>query len=126
MMTVAARSASAPREVSFVCRGLVHVGNLSGFSLSNFNKDFMRAMLRSVFGAMPVRVMALRVCNNPFVFRIVFAFVSPFFPKKMKERMKVLGSEYDDGLAEVLPRESIPEALGGGLKVVGDDGDVDM
>ena len=78
-------------------------------------------MLRSMFGAMPVRVHALRVCNNPFAFRVVFAFVYPFLPEKVKRRFAILGGEYEDALAELLPRESVPESLGGGLKVAGDD-----
>lgn len=103
-------------------RGLIHVGNLKGFSLTNFNKDFVRAIVKSVFGAMPVRVFALRVCNTPFAFKMAFAFVYPFLPDKINRRVMILGSDYEGPLAELLPRESVPEALGGSLKVFGDVG----
>lgn len=103
-------------------RGIIHVGDLKGFSLTNFNKDFVRAIAKSMFGAMPVRVLALRVCNSPFAFKLAFAFVFPFLPDKINRRVLILGSDYEGLLAELLPRESVPEALGGSLKVFGDVG----
>ena len=79
-------------------RGFIQVANLTGFSLSNFNPNFMRGVIGSVYGSMPVRVKGVRICNNPFAFRVVFAIAYPLLPNKIRQRFKVERCKLDPGL----------------------------
>ena len=98
-------------------RGFVIVGDMRGLNPSRLNRAFMRKMARSLFGSMPVRIHAARICRQPFVFGVVWAFVRMLLPSKMAGRVKILGETYEEELFALLPRKSVPESLGGTLKV---------
>ncbi|GMH97117.1 hypothetical protein TrVE_jg7818 [Triparma verrucosa] len=100
--------------------GVVIISNMAGLSLSNVSRAFFRDVARSVYGAMPLRVSAIRGVNNPPIFQYIFAFMKMFLPVKIRGRLEVIGGDHGR-LLEVLPPASIPEVLGGRLEVAGDD-----
>jgi hypothetical protein len=101
--------------------GVILVSNCAGLSLSNLGKvrRLLPLAIRSMHHALPLRVSAMRIVNNPspgFVSRIFLPFFRMFCPEPLRGRLEVLGNDHGR-LLEVLPREAVPKALGGALDV---------
>ncbi|GMI21917.1 hypothetical protein TeGR_g1131 [Tetraparma gracilis] len=99
--------------------GVIVVSNNAGISLPNFvyAKKLLYMAMRSVVHALPLRVSAVRIVNSPaIVNRILLPLFKIFWPEALPGWLEVLGDDHGR-LLEVLPRGSVPKALGGTLEV---------
>jgi hypothetical protein len=99
--------------------GVIVVVNYAGLSLSNLGnyKRLLSLAFRSMFHALPLRVSAVRIVNSPaIVNRILLPLFKIFWPEALPGWLEVLGDDHGR-LLEVLPRGSVPKALGGTLEV---------
>ena len=71
--------------------------------------------------AMPVRVKAINIVNEPTLFDVFLAIIRPFMKEKMKKRLKVHGSTFD-ALHNIIDSLVLPPAYGGTGNVL--DGEV--
>ena len=61
---------------------------------------------------MPMRLRAIYVTEQPFLFSIIWAIVSPFLSKKLRTRIHLLGTNMEP-IHELVGRENVPPDFGG-------------
>lgn len=81
--------------------GVVVLSDMSSFSYSHLqwlmtHPSALKERITSIQDAVPMRIKAIRVANEPYVFTLVYALVSPFLKAKLRERLKTISSKYDE------------------------------
>ena len=62
--------------------------------------------------AMPIRLKAINMVNEPTILDVILAIVRPFMKEKIKKRLKVHGTTFDK-LHEIIDPSVLPSAYGG-------------
>lgn len=96
----------------------LNVVDMNGFKLQSFNADgrsFMKEIASIGSNQYPFTMGAIYVINAPFFFRIIWTFLSPLLPKRVKDVIYILGNreEYLPLLHEVIDEDNLPSFLGG-------------
>ncbi|XP_077869426.1 alpha-tocopherol transfer protein-like [Saccoglossus kowalevskii] len=117
--------------------GIVLIGDLKGFRFSHamhlgplFAKQvtsifqpclwfrevnlFLLQLDSILQNAMPIRIKGMHYVNEPRLFDAVFAVVRPFLKEKLKNRIRIHGSDFTS-LHECIPSSSLPADYGGSL-----------
>ena len=97
--------------------GVALLADWSGFSMSNFNPALPQTMLKVVQEIMPLRLKAIYIVNQPFMFSVILSVVQVFMQQKIRQRLHILGDAAK--LKGFIDDSSIPISLGGSL--VGSD-----
>eukprot|EP00618_Florenciella_parvula_P007694 CAMPEP_0119468070 /NCGR_PEP_ID=MMETSP1344-20130328/1988_1 /TAXON_ID=236787 /ORGANISM="Florenciella parvula, Strain CCMP2471" /LENGTH=282 /DNA_ID=CAMNT_0007500505 /DNA_START=196 /DNA_END=1044 /DNA_ORIENTATION=- len=95
-------------------KGVLIINNMAGASRDSMNRNAIQGVLHSLQNLIPVRLGGIRLFNQPWFFSWIFPVVSMFMKAKLRERIRVLGTDYA-ALGEWCEPPSIPEQLGGQL-----------
>jgi hypothetical protein len=85
----------------------------------DFDRHFMKDLVTSIQGCMPMRVSVAHICHPPSAFGILFAIVKVFLQERIKRRVKV-HSESTEEVLQTLEKQGLDpntlpkELLGGG------------
>jgi len=90
--------------------GIAFVGDFKGYGSSNWSLKLFLKFMNMVQYNYPIRVRRIYLVNTPRFFWVIAKFVMAFTSKKFKERFRFLSLE---DLCKVVPRTSLPPALGG-------------
>lgn len=94
--------------------GLVLVYDMTGSGYHNFDYSLARKIINLLKGGYPARLKNVFVISPPLWFKAVLAIFLNFLQDKLKQRIEVVPKEM---LPQRLPVSSIPQRLGGTLKV---------
>jgi hypothetical protein len=92
--------------------------DLEGLTLASFNKN-TRLLLKQVAeigqNHYPETMSSVYVVNAPFVFRVIWSFLYPLLPSRVRDYIFIYGDRFDyfPKLLEVIDRDSLPDFLGG-------------
>jgi hypothetical protein len=93
--------------------GVALLADWTGFSISNFNPVVSKTILKVVQEVMPMRLKAIYVVNQPFMFSLVLSVVQVFMSHKLRQRLHILGDPAK--LRAYIDDGAIPKSLGGSL-----------
>lgn len=94
--------------------GLVLLYDMTGSGYHNFDYGLARKVMDLLKGSYPARLKNVFIISPPLWFKAVLSFFMNFLQERLKERIEVVPREV---LPQRLPESSIPESLGGSLKV---------
>merc|ERR1711871_1821014 len=99
--------------------GIVIVETFEGFKFSGLKKmdKLIKPIKKKMFELLecfPVRMKGIYIINQPWYFTMIWALVRPFLKRKLKKRIKVLGSK-ESKLHELIIPCSLPKEFGGTL-----------
>ncbi|XP_074039643.1 alpha-tocopherol transfer protein-like isoform X2 [Leptinotarsa decemlineata] len=106
-----------------VCGAVVFL-DMEGLSLSQttkFTPSFAMKLLEWLQDSVPLRVKAIHIVNQPYVFKIVFALFKPFLREKLRSRLYFHGTDRKSLHQHVSPK-CLPENYGGTLDLPRIDG----
>ncbi|XP_031472192.1 tyrosine-protein phosphatase non-receptor type 9 isoform X2 [Phasianus colchicus] len=94
--------------------GLVFIYDMAGSQYTNFELDLSKKILNLLKGAFPARLKKVFIVGAPMWFRVPYSIISLLLKEKLRERVQMVKMSE---LKEHLPRECLPETLGGCLKL---------
>lgn len=97
-------------------RGIKVIFDLQGWCLGHalqINPSLARKISSVLSDSFPLKVRGIHLVNVPLFFRPVFAMIRPFLPEKIKQRIHVHGSDYEDSLADFFSPPVLPAEYGG-------------
>ncbi|XP_077300345.1 alpha-tocopherol transfer protein [Arctopsyche grandis] len=89
--------------------GVVVIFNMLGFSLSHvvqITPSFAKMVVDWIQDCIPIRLKAIHIVNQPYVFNMVFQIFKPFMREKLKQRLHFHGTNYDS-LQKHVPKEAL-------------------
>lgn len=97
-------------------RGLKVIFDLQGWSLGHawqINPSLARKISSVLSESFPLKVRGIHLVNEPMFFRPVFAMISPLLPDKIKRRIHMHGSDFQDSLGDFFSPQVLPPEYGG-------------
>ncbi|XP_043845260.1 tyrosine-protein phosphatase non-receptor type 9 isoform X2 [Dromiciops gliroides] len=94
--------------------GLVFIYDMGGSNYNNFELDLGKKVLNLLKGAFPARLKKVLIVGAPVWFRVPYSIISILLKDKVRERIQIMRTSE---LTQHLPRECLPESLGGYLKL---------
>jgi CRAL/TRIO domain len=99
-------------------KGVIILDDLSGFQMTQFDRKFVKMMMKSVQGSMPIRLSCVHICHPPSFLQLVLPFVMAFMHERVKKRLKFHFGRTTDKLMEDLSKyrlseSHLPTSLGG-------------
>lgn len=104
--------------------GVCVLADMSGLSLSqviHFTPAFAANMLEWIQECIPVRLRAIYIVNNSYIFNMLFSIFKPFISAKLRKRIHIINKNYNI-LTDDLGTHCVSMELGGELKVNEVDG----
>jgi hypothetical protein len=93
--------------------GMLLTNSLKDVGLANLNGEFRNFISTAINHALPVRVGAAYLANEPFLFgSVLWPLFKNLLSKKIRSRVKVVGKNYQGVLAD-LPPQCVPIEMGG-------------
>ncbi|KAF4526188.1 hypothetical protein B566_EDAN001872 [Ephemera danica] len=108
---------AATLEPATQVNGVVVIMDFKGMGMKQvraFTPGFSMRLLTFIQHAMPVRLKAVHIVKQPYVFNLVFQLFKPFIQEKLKSRMFFHGNNMKV-LHEHISPECLPEDYGGKL-----------
>lgn len=106
-----------------VC-GAVVIFDMNGLSMgqaTHFNPRFAKRIVDWLQDSVPLRIKNIHVVNQPYVFKVVFAFFKPFLREKLRGRIIFHGTDRKS-LHKYMDPQCLPECYGGTLSLPRIDG----
>ncbi|XP_038640449.1 tyrosine-protein phosphatase non-receptor type 9 isoform X2 [Scyliorhinus canicula] len=94
--------------------GLVFIYDMGGSAYTNFEYDLSKKILHLLKGAFPARLKKVFIVGAPVWFRFPYSVLSLILKEKLRERVQMVKTHE---LKLYLPRDCLPEHLGGTLKL---------
>lgn len=91
--------------------GAVGIFDLEGLGLNHawqISPSLAQKVVQLLVTHMPVRVSALHIINQGWVFETAFAFFKPFLNERMREKIIIHGSDYKPSLHKHISPERLP------------------
>uniref|UniRef100_A0A8C2IZY9 Tyrosine-protein phosphatase non-receptor type 9 n=1 Tax=Cyprinus carpio TaxID=7962 RepID=A0A8C2IZY9_CYPCA len=92
--------------------GLVFIYDMAGSNYTNFELDLSKKILNLLKGAFPARLKKVLIVGAPVWFRVPYNLLSLLLKEKLRERVQMVKMS---DLRQHLPRDCLPEHLGGCL-----------
>jgi CRAL/TRIO domain len=106
-------------DVEIQRRGIIFIGNMSGFQLSQFpNQTFLKLLMLYIQECVPVRMSAFHVVNPPMIVKYVFPLFTVFIKERLRKRFAI-HPERDTKLIQrlqnkyTIPSLRLPAGIGG-------------
>ena len=97
-------------------KGVIAINDMADLDRSkNIRIATVKYLGSSIQDVLPVRIGGIYIVRQPWFFSAVFQVLSPFFPTKLRQRIKFLGDDVQ-ALTDTFPPSSIPTELGGTLE----------
>ncbi|CAN0243844.1 unnamed protein product [Ectocarpus fasciculatus] len=106
---------AALEDVETQRRGFCFVGYQKAVKRSQTDPTFVRMVMQSLQGALPVRIGSINICYPPTFFRVVWAIISPFLHERVKRRVRVIpgtDAEVLSVLGTIVPPDGLPPPMG--------------
>ncbi|XP_044760740.1 tyrosine-protein phosphatase non-receptor type 9 [Coccinella septempunctata] len=94
--------------------GIVFIYDMSGSKYSNFDYDLSQKILTLLKGGYPAKLKKVLIVTAPLWFKAPFKILRLFVREKLRERVYTVSAAQ---LLQHIPRDSLPEKLGGTLRV---------
>ncbi|XP_068196654.1 alpha-tocopherol transfer protein [Antennarius striatus] len=104
------------RETETQRRGLKVIFDLQGWTLAHalqINPSLARKISSVLSDSFPLKVRGIHLVNEPMFFRPVFAMIRPFLPDKIKQRIHMHGSDFQETLSDFFSPHVLPPEYGG-------------
>lgn len=95
--------------------GGIVIFDMEGLSMQQtwqFTPSFAKLIVDWLQDAIPLRVKAIHIVNQPKIFNLVFALFKPFFREKLRSRIYFHGSDRES-LHKHISAKCLPECYGG-------------
>ncbi|XP_034231455.1 alpha-tocopherol transfer protein-like [Thrips palmi] len=95
--------------------GIVVIVDLGGFGLQHaafLAPYYVKNTTEVIQESFPLRFKGFHVVNQPFYFAALYAVIRPFMKEKMKRRVVLHGTRFDE-LHKVVPKDILPQQYGG-------------
>ncbi|KAI8121596.1 hypothetical protein FF38_04063 [Lucilia cuprina] len=105
--------------------GVVVIFDMDGLSLQQtwqFTPAFAKRIVDWLQDAVPLRIKAIHIVNQPKIFNVVFSLFKPFLREKLRNRIIFHGTDRDS-LYKYMSPECLPACYGGTRKEPRIDGD---
>lgn len=81
--------------------GIVVITDMKDFSFSQFqwlitHPGALKERITSIQDGVPMRIKCIRIANEPMIFSMVYALVSPFLKQKLRQRIKTVSTRYEE------------------------------
>ena len=90
--------------------------DLEGVGLTSFDST-TRSLLKHLSHVdqhyYPESLGVMFIINTPFIFKTIWAFISPMLEERTRKKIHVLGSDYKAQLLHMIPAENLPRCYGG-------------
>jgi hypothetical protein len=101
-------------------KGVIILDDLSGFQMAQFDRKFVKMMMQSIQGSMPIRLSCIHICYPPTFLQLVLPFVMAFMHERVKKRLKFHFARSTDKLIDDLSKyrlfeSTLPTSLGGSV-----------
>lgn len=94
--------------------GIIFIYNMNGSKYSNFDYELSQKILNLLKGAYPARLRKVLIVTAPLWFKAPFRILQLFVREKLRDRVHMVNTSQ---LALHIPEDTIPEELGGSLKI---------
>ncbi|CAK6969397.1 alpha-tocopherol transfer protein [Scomber scombrus] len=97
-------------------QGVKVVFDLQGWSLGHalqINPSLAKKISSVLSDSFPLKVRGIHLVNVPMFFRPVFSMIRPFLPEKIKQRIHMHGSDFQDTLSDFFSPPVLPPEYGG-------------
>ncbi|XP_073453569.1 tyrosine-protein phosphatase non-receptor type 9-like isoform X2 [Aquarana catesbeiana] len=94
--------------------GLIFIYDMINSTYGNFDYELCVKILNLLKGAFPARLKCVFIVSSPLWFRAPFAVLRLFVREKLRERVRTVKAHE---LVNHIPKDSLPEHLGGTLKI---------
>lgn len=99
-------------------KGVIILADLSGFQMTQFDRKFVKMIMKSVQGRMPIRLSCVHICHPPSFLQLVMPFVMAVVHERVQKRLKFHFGRLTDQLTEDLSQyrlseSNLPISLGG-------------
>ncbi|XP_043933170.1 tyrosine-protein phosphatase non-receptor type 9 isoform X1 [Protopterus annectens] len=94
--------------------GLVFIYDMAGSNYTHFELELSKKILSLLKGAFPARLKKVFIVGAPVWFRVPYSILSLLLKEKLRERVQMVKMSE---LKQHLPRECLPEHLGGVIKL---------
>lgn len=104
------------REIETQRRGVKVIFDLQGWCLAHamqINASLARKISSVLSDAFPLKVRGIHLVNEPMFFHPVFAMIRPFLPDKIKQRIHMHGTDFQDSLSDFFSPHILPPEYGG-------------
>jgi len=111
---------AAQVEPNTQVRGVVVIMDFDGLGLSQvraLSPSFSKRLLTFIQDAMPIRMKAVHIINQPYVFNMVWKLFKPFIREKLGSRMFLHGKDRES-LHKHMDPEYLPQNYGGRLPAI--------
>jgi CRAL/TRIO domain len=106
-------------DVEIQRRGIIFIGNMSGFQLSQFpSQKFLNLLMLSLQDCVPIRMSAFHIVNPPVIVKYLFPLFTIFLKERLRKRFAI-HPERDTKLVNLLlrkytiPSHRLPTFIGG-------------
>ncbi|CAM9758928.1 unnamed protein product [Choristocarpus tenellus] len=102
---------AALEDVETQRRGVCIISSMKTVKPAQVNVKFIKTVLRSIQGAIPLRFGSMNLCYPPVFFRVVWSLVNKFMAKRLKKRVRVIpgpDSSILPGLDPVVTPANVP------------------
>ncbi|XP_045467341.1 tyrosine-protein phosphatase non-receptor type 9 [Harmonia axyridis] len=94
--------------------GIVFIYDMTGSKYSNFDYDLSQKILTLLKGGYPAKLKKVLIVTAPLWFKAPFSLLRLFVREKLRDRVYTVSAAQ---LLQHIPRDSLPEKLGGTLRV---------
>ncbi|KAK1173854.1 alpha-tocopherol transfer protein isoform X1 [Acipenser oxyrinchus oxyrinchus] len=104
------------QEIETQRNGLKAIFDLQGWRFSNalqITPSLAKKMSAVLTDSFPLKVRGIHLINEPIFFHPAFAVIKPFLSEKIKERIHLHGSTYEQALCHHFPKSILPPEYGG-------------
>ena len=101
--------------------GLIILACPRNAKFKQFDSKLLKLNMGSMKGALPVRISCISICHPPSFFRLIWPVAKLIMGDRVRQRVKVMGGSNESVMKQCesigLPKECVPELIGGTLKV---------
>ncbi|XP_066589162.1 alpha-tocopherol transfer protein-like isoform X2 [Prorops nasuta] len=115
MLSLDAAMAEPRTQVSGI-RAIIDMDGLSLSQVTYFTPSFASMVVEWVQKCLPSRIKGIHVINQPYVFKMVFAFFKPFLQEKLRKRIIFHGADRESLKAHI-SANALPKKYGGELDI---------
>jgi len=105
-----------PRTQVGGCHVILDVKGLTLRHVMQFTPSLAKMILDFIQECTAIRLKAIHIVNQPYIFNMAYAIFRPFIGQKLKQRLHFHGKNWNE-MKKIIPKELLPARFGGELKI---------